>query len=348
MEIALATDLFNSASVDMRARLLSLRLPHAGRWIRSFPASHESTMPDTHYRLATCARLGLLPHPLLQGPCAACRTQEMSLSPAHFLGCPQMARTSLTARHDSAVRRLHSFFTSLDIPSYVEPRMDDQDGKHPDLEVHLETGVVLIDVSVVCPCAPSYVDSAARDASACLRAREQAKIAKYRQQVAEARALFVPFVVSAFGGFGAAACDFLSLLRVAAAARMDALWARNPVDELVRDLSMGLQRGNAIAQIEGCRRCGQAVLGSRSLVLAPPAPPQPAVALPVVPAAPPAVPAVPMLPAVAPMEAEAERDLEGVPALPAVARPGARRRPLGARRPRRAVRGRLEPRPGRV
>jgi hypothetical protein len=146
------------------------------------------------------------------------------------------------------------------IPVELEPRVNERRTK-PDLEIMLERGRLLVDVSVVHSPSPSYIQNqeAAMRAYTPLERREAAKVSKYAQLAVEAKANFLPFVVSSFGGFGRAAERIIALLRESVQALPAMDWCEDPVAELVRDLSIILQRGNAQTVIEGCQRAGVAM-----------------------------------------------------------------------------------------
>jgi len=113
---------------------------------------------------------------------------------------------------------------------------------------HVLTGAdeVYWDVSVVHPCAASYVRLAAQKHLAAAFARENAKRKDYEGPAQKDGAVFVPFVIETFGAFGFAAKDLLKKVR--AFATKSGSFVGN-VDELkaatITRIAIALQRHNA-------------------------------------------------------------------------------------------------------
>ena len=257
-EAAMAVTVYNRSSPAAKARLSSLRLPHSGTWTRVCRTSAATKLTNLQLSIATKQRLGIHPTNPLPVACPCCDgPAALQDDSTHFLGCPRLARTSLTRQHDAIASHLAAWCNSVKLPAFVEPKVDGQ-RRRPDVGIVLDGGRSLVDVTVVHPCAPSYIvqQGAMHSALGPLNAREAAKFGKYRRLAAEANAEFFPLAISSFGGFGVSAMRLFAVLRQAVAAMDPVPWSSDPVAELVRDLSVILQRGNTGAAITGCHQAG--------------------------------------------------------------------------------------------
>ena len=259
IEARIAIDIHRRSDPADQARLASLRLPHAGTWLRVFPSAPVNRLSNLQVAIAAKLRLGLPLSNVLPVMCPCCQeVGALGRDATHFLGCPRMARTGLTRRHDAIVQHIAAWCNSMQFPAVVEPKIDGE-RRRPDVEIILERGRLAVDVSVVHPAAPTYINHhhATVSATAPITARENQKNSKYRATVARAGAEFLPFVTSSFGGFGAAAMRFFSILRESVDAMDPIAWSSDPVGDLIRDLCVVIQRGNASATCEGHRKLGE-------------------------------------------------------------------------------------------
>ncbi len=269
-EAAMAVHVYNGLTPHAKARLSSLRLPHSGTWLRVFPTNVTSRISNLQFAIACKQRLGIPTTSPLPADCPCCHTRNAMLDdPAHLLGCPNLSSTSLTRRHDALASHIAAWCNSVKIPAFVEPKINGE-RRRPDVDIVLDSGRLLIDVAVVHASSPTYVinHQAMTSAIAPLMAREAAKTSKYRRIADEAQAEFIPFVVSSFGGFGEGAMRLFSMLRNAVEAMEPVPWSSDPVADLIRELSMILQRFNSLASIEGCHRAGIQVRHHQAQVVA--------------------------------------------------------------------------------
>jgi hypothetical protein len=205
-----------------------------------------SKLSNLQFSIAVKQRLGInLVNPL-PAVCPCCEGDASLRDDAtHLLGCPNLSRTALTRRHDALVSHLAAWCNSVKMPAFVEPKINGQ-RRRPDVDIILNQGRVLVDVSFVHPSSATYVrhHNAMTSAVSPLHAREQVKTSKYGRLAQEAQAELVPFVVSSFGGFGGSAMRFFAKLREAVAAMDPVPWSSDPVGDLVRELCVIAQRGN--------------------------------------------------------------------------------------------------------
>jgi hypothetical protein len=257
MESRQLLSLYERASQQDKARLLSLRLPQAARAFTMVPSTERQRLSDEQFSYAVQLRLGLPVLPHAPSVCPLCNT-NIAGNACHAIGCAMMRRTALTKRHDGIAKCLHAFFERHDLPSQLEPRVDGERLK-PDVEVVINGSTFFLDVSLVSPVEATYVQRASEDAFAPLRSREQHKITKYSEVAREAGGVVVPFVLSSFGGYGEKASGFISTLRSALLAAFDPFsdsTAGDPVAQLLRDIAAATQRGNAAAVMEARNRSG--------------------------------------------------------------------------------------------
>ena len=221
---------------------------------------HERRQPtrDLQFSISIKLRLGIPTTNLLPVSCPCCGVAAALQDDAtHFLGCPRLCRTALTRRHDAIAAHLTAWCNSVKLPAFLEPKVDGE-RRRPDVEIVLDGGRLLVDVSVVHSCAPSYIvhHDAMHSALSPLNVREVAKFGKYQRLAHEAHADLFPLVFSSFGGFGVSAMRLFTILRQELAAMDPVPWSSDPVSDLVRDLCVILQRGNAMAAIQGCHQAG--------------------------------------------------------------------------------------------
>ena len=133
--------------------------------------------------------------------------------------------------------------------------------RRPDLDIILGAQRFLVDVTVRHPAAAS---NAARGATAALAVAEHAQRKKTAHHTDVTRAtrppaVFVPFVLETFGGFGLQASAFIKTV-ARATARLAYMWAPTEiVHGLPAAVAITLQRANAKACSDCLRRAVRAV-----------------------------------------------------------------------------------------
>jgi hypothetical protein len=223
------------------ARLTSVRSKLAGVWLNTYPVSRDHTMTDNHFRMAARLRLGLPPQDDLPRQCS-CQA-VLQQDPLHFFSCGKLKQSAMTMRHDLIVRTLSRYVQRAGGSCYVEPKF--YLGKRPDVHIFFPSSRTMVDVSVIHPGAPSFARQAHVPLSAA-HLRERQKISKYRKVAEGESAMFVPFVLESWGGFGTQALKFVS--DVASLARENLSLAQSEPDfrgSMVRCLAIALQVGNA-------------------------------------------------------------------------------------------------------
>ena len=197
--------------------------------------------------MAARLRLGLPPQDDLPRLCS-CQS-VLQQDPLHFFSCEKLRQSAMTVRHDIIVRILSRYVQRAGGSCYVEPKF--YSGKRPDVHIYFPSSRTMVDVSVTHPGAKSYVRRAHVPLSAA-HSRETAKISKYRKVAEAESALFVPFVLETFGGFGTQALKFVSDVTSLAKENLSLGQAESDFrGSMVRCLAIALQKGNAHVALSG-------------------------------------------------------------------------------------------------
>ena len=120
-----------------------------------------------------------------------------------------------------------------------------------DLSVTVGNKLLLVDVSISHPTAPSHVAKSAVNALAVADAAAARKVAKYRAMAAAQGAEFVPFACESFGGMAKQAAEFMQRM-VKLSKDQQHLWQpREVVYGLERAVALAIQRGNGLTVSQG-------------------------------------------------------------------------------------------------
>ena len=85
------------------------------------------------------------------------------------------------------------------------------------------------------------------------------KLNKYRTMGAQLQAEIVPFAIESFGGFSQSAQDFIDNLAHFASNRSTLFQKKELIRDFTSSISVAVQRGNALAVINGWRMTASAV-----------------------------------------------------------------------------------------
>jgi hypothetical protein len=216
-------------------------------------SSYLFCLLDSHISLALRLRLGLAPQDDLPLLCKC--NIPLASDPNHFLSCKLLRRTIVTTRHDDLHHLLCNFTRQAGCAVFIEPRSLDGTGKRPDAQVYFPSHSELVDTSITHPCAPSYFTHAATEQLWAAKTRQQAKHNKYDVLAAEEKSPFSAFVMETFGGIGSEAVNFLKKISRCHSEQFSTPTPKAAFKSLVvRALSICLQRGNALVQLQGCRQ----------------------------------------------------------------------------------------------
>jgi hypothetical protein len=178
--------------------------------------------------------------------------------PSHYAWCPRTISKGTTLRHNAVVDVLASLARVAGVQPFVEPRelpADDdgkrrRQGKRPDIMMFGFDEVKIVDVSIVHPLAPRYVETWHRDHAEAeqriIIAREKRKRRQHAKLAAKTPdSVVAPFVLDALGAFGADADALLQWLGLAAVENHSFPTVQAFVNMANGWVATALQRGNA-------------------------------------------------------------------------------------------------------
>ena len=163
----------------------------------------------------------------------------------------------LKARHDAVVNTLHRFANLMGVVSLREPTdLCTETGKRPDLELHLPTGILLTDVTISRPTAPSYRRRvAAHGAEAAVGDVRDAQRKDKYDDIADSNAMrFISFVLFSYGGWHSSAKRVLRKLAAAVEPACCLLSRQDWTDQLTQHIAVTMQRGNAAIMLHAAHR----------------------------------------------------------------------------------------------
>ena len=252
VEKAAAAREFERLSPAGKALITSNSAKWASTWLVTIPVERKPWLylSDEMYRLAMQLRLGLKAI-APDVPCVCGRETVPSLQsmPWHPLSCSSFSPL-WSARHDGVKQLLASIMTMAGASVMVEPtpshlRRAFEDGRRPDLLIHMGERTILADVTIKHPLAPSYVRGLAQ--SSLGTALEGERI-KNEQYAAEAKAMlmeFVPISLETTGGWGPAAQRLVKSVAKYAGEHSPSLSQSEALRDLIQGSAIAIQRGNA-------------------------------------------------------------------------------------------------------
>jgi len=252
-----------------RARLNSLRVPHAASWLRQPNAKMPRTKPMAarNFELAFRHMLGLAPDDSLP-PACVCGSLFKD-DPSHFQACtvlrykPVFDRHSIIVNAIAGLARPLGFTVKKEAPNRrnVPPPEDAVDepekGLRADLVLQDDKRTIVMDVSVVHPASKSEALTSSRIPGSAAKRRAQFKITKYGSWVRDEfgnDAGFLPVVFDSFGGCTANGVHQLAKLLAEKAARLGLYAYEEYRLYVIFVLSTALQTGNAIVSKGALRK----------------------------------------------------------------------------------------------
>ncbi len=255
-----ATNLFQRADQQGRARLLSTSCREAGAWIQAIPTTQHLSLTQEEFRLGVLMRLGMtipVSHGFSTCPNPKCPSAVDSKG-LHLLTCGMgPGRVRL---HDRMVRAWHSLILSTGLRASVEPRGLYTDQRRPDIVIpdFQEGRGMHLDFSLTHPCLPSNISTATHTPGAAATKRENAKRSTYH----DCSDHFQPLVVEHPGRWGKAAIGLLNQLARRASGAISGVSREQFRDYWLKRLGCELQMGMAFSIVhnaEGWHRSNQHV-----------------------------------------------------------------------------------------
>ena len=194
--------LLQTSTTAARARYFACTSTYASSWL-SDPFLAQPMSPEAHG--AACKlRLNQPLNALTHCHCGA----SLEGDPWHVLshkGGPEAMR-----RHDEIVNRLAEAIQRAGGQAWIEPRQNVLgDRRRTDIFAVMGARSFHLDVCVTHPTARTYVATASQGHLRSTLIAAQRKRHRFATLAAAEGAVFVPFILETFGGFGAEACDFL-------------------------------------------------------------------------------------------------------------------------------------------
>jgi hypothetical protein len=226
-------------------------------------------MSDEHCRIAF--RMNLLLPPIdgidaLPDDCPLCnKTNAIRNDQLHFLTCKQVQPNEGSARHDEVVNALYRSALLMGIQAVREPAgLHSSDGRCPDLQLVLPGRMIISDVCVTHPLAPSKVrNRTSWTTTGAARQYQQKKRDKYKDTAVQHHAELLPFSVETYGGMAPDAIKLLSAMGAMGEEQLG-MWPRHVViRHLMGSVATSVQRGNAVAWLSGYSRALAAMAGKR-------------------------------------------------------------------------------------
>jgi hypothetical protein len=253
------------------ARLRAVSAPRAWAWKSVSPTSKELELTDTQYRIAARLNLGLQPMGVataLPDDCPVCGgSDSIRDDPWHFFSCKHLCKGEVTVRHDDVGRALHRLALTMGLRAQLEVKdLDASSGLQPDLLLSLPGRVIMCDIAVCHPLAPSAVRSCTSTRTlGSAKLKEGGKRRKYASLASQRQCELLPFVVETCGGLAPSAVKLIQAMAQAAAEHLS-LWTRTAIlRELVGAVAIAVQRGGAMTYLEGFDR-SLSVMSRREVV----------------------------------------------------------------------------------
>lgn len=253
-------DSFAANDVDgqrNRARLLSCACRASAIWADTLPTKPAYELNDWEFRSAMLHRLGVnhMPANALGAECW-CGHHLQKRDSDHPHTCRKQSG-SWTLRHNLVLDEVRRSAHSSGIANSVEPVLRPlqgtsatslERGSRGDILLALPSALTVVDVSVIHPCARTYVAAASRKEGSAAALRDQQKLDKYETADPHGYA-FVPLSIETYGRLGKPAMQLLNTLgdRAAEGGADKSAFVTNAL----RRLSMALCRGNAVVYKRG-------------------------------------------------------------------------------------------------
>ena len=259
------------------ARLVSVSAPRAWAWKSVQPTSRELALTDVQYRIAARLNLSLQPvqaAAMLPDVCVLCADQNRNSirrDPWHFLSCRALSRGEVNLRHNDVGRALYRCALLMGIRAQLEPRgLDGSSHLRPDLLLTLPGRQILSDVAVIHPLtAGAVVRGHGRSQLGSARRIEGAKRRKYTDISSQRQFELMPFGCETTGGLGPSAVQLIRVMAQASAELLH-MWSYDDiVRELVGSVAIAVQRGGAMAYLEGYDRTVHVGVGRKAAVSGP-------------------------------------------------------------------------------
>ena len=258
----------NDLTRKLRARLLSASQPAAKRWLSQPPRAPDSIMSNTEFGHTVRHLLALPPDDNMPRTCI-CGASLQEAPFDHFHSCKTARKAAVNSRHNFvneviiATARTVGMTVSREPhhpkdPSAPEGSRMRKRAYRPDAALFTSRSRYHIDVMVTHPASNSYVTAASECSLAAANNGEKNKIKKNAEWAAHTHYTFLPFVVESFGAIGKSAMKVVNIIADFAESMRHSTKSacRN---RLLTDISIALQRGNALISLDGLTKARRGI-----------------------------------------------------------------------------------------
>ena len=232
-----------------RARLLSCSAAGASAWQTAIPSDSSLRLHPRAYQAAARLRLGLPIHDDIATRCTCGHSNaDPTIDKHHGLSCIKVRRAQVNFRHDMVKDAFHQWARRLGCPAIKEPKNLIKGQERGDNLIAFPGGdLVLCDVSIVQPSAPTHVDRG-QDQLAVAEFAAAEKRKQYTPLAEQEGAKFVPLIAEVFGGLHEETAQFIKRLAWLADTDAACPWDRNEaLIGITGAISVAIQLGNLMA-----------------------------------------------------------------------------------------------------
>lgn len=216
-----------------------------GSNVTSLPRRRDQLMSDEECKVDFSLRHGVAKLAPQHDVCNCDSEIEPEQKVSHILACKHVRYFTKIHRHEMIIAALRETLRQYDIVTFIpETGYVEGTDKKPDLCIALQTGTVVIDVSVVHPCAPSYLDDEIARPLSSLAKRDAVKLSKYTEAATKHGHEMIGFICSSLGVWHASAKNLVTRC-VREASRRSGLPARQISYSFWTALDSALRKGNA-------------------------------------------------------------------------------------------------------
>jgi len=244
------------------ARLRALEAQESSRWLQVLPTDPYLRLSDVQWQWAAQLRLGMQ-QPAYE-PAGGNRRCKSTLAADedgwHALTCIHCSGPAIIDRHNSVVSRLAHFARVLTLRPRTEPHhLAADDERRPDIQLDLPDVTLLGDVTISHPAAKCWQRvTASRGVEAVGDSREAEKDGLYADMAKQIGMEFSAFVLYSYGGTHKSAVSFIRRLGTAADPATCLMSYTQWKRELMEQVAIAVQRGNANIMIQdSIRRRGR-------------------------------------------------------------------------------------------
>jgi hypothetical protein len=236
------------------ARLFAVQAERAQRWLQVATRSQHTRLFDDEYRWCAKLRLGItLASVADMKQCDACGSAlALHEDKWHWLACKALIAKEGVKRHNNISTTLVKYARMAYLEARYEPaNLDQHDRKRPDVDLIDVSNRTLVDAVVVHPTAPSHRALGSKGLFEVAREAIDRKHRKYQQMTSYQKAKFKAFACETYGGITNQAKSVVNQIASAAEKNGSPIPRNVMINEMLDEIAMNIQRGNARMIREG-------------------------------------------------------------------------------------------------